>query len=703
MLEAFFNPRGVAVVGASRDRTKVGGSILANLIEGGFSGGIYPVNPSAQEIMGRKSYADVMSVPDPVDMAVVVVKAGLVPQVIDDCARKKISGAVVISAGFKEAGPDGYRLEKEIVKMGMEKGLRVWGPNCLGLINTFTKLNASFAHVMPLQGNIAFLSQSGALCTAILDWSITEGIGFSKFASLGNKSDIDEVDLLEALENDEDTKVIAGYLESINDGQKFLKVAARVTRKKPVVLIKAGRSAAGAKAASSHTGSLAGADSAYSAAFKQSGVIRAEALEELFDYAMAFARQPLPQGRNVAVLTNAGGPGIMATDACQANALNLPTFNEATLQKLKAGLPPTANIYNPVDVIGDALVDRYELALDALLSDSFVDGLIVLLTPQAMTQAKETAEAIARLSKGKGAGKPVLASFMGGEKVAPGIKILKEKKVPNYLSPERAAGSFAALARQTERLKRTEGNIPVLNVGKAKAGEIINRVMKESRVNLLSWESREVVSSYGFKVPAGKLVTDAESAVSVARETGFPVVMKIVSPEILHKTEVGGVRLKLMSDQEVRDAFELMMYRVGKRVPNAHINGVTVEAMTSAGREVILGMSKDPQFGHVFMFGLGGIYVEVLKDVSFRVSPFTEQDCKEMVQEIRAYPLLSGVRGQTPADIPGIIDGLMRLQQLCFDFPQIVELDINPLMVNEMGQGTLAVDARITLEKPREG
>ncbi len=696
MLEALFSPRSVAVIGASRSEGKLGRSVLKNLVQYGYRGPVYPVNLKADEILGLRCYARVSDIPHDVDLAVIVVPSRFVPEVMADCAAKGVKAAIIISAGFREVGPEGAKLEREVVEIARKSGMRLLGPNSLGLIDTASSLNATFAASMPERGEIAFMSQSGALCTSILDWAGPAGVGFSKFVSLGNKADLDEVDMLEAWRDDERSRVILAYLEGIAEGRRFMDVARGLTKEKPLIVVKSGTTSAGSRAVSSHTGSLAGSEAAYNAAFKQCGVIRARSVEELFDYSVAFAYQPLPQGERVAIITNAGGPGIMAADACEKEGLALAALTAETIERLRSHLPTAASLYNPIDVLGDALADRYRLALEAALQDANVDAILVLLTPQAMTQIEETASSLVEASRRSA--KPILACFMGGERVAPGVEILNRGHVPNYQYPERAVRALAAMCEHRQ-WREQEIELPVaFTVNRAQAEAAIEKARAAGRLRLGEMEACQVLSAYGLPLPKAALARSAEEAVASAEEIGYPVVMKVVSPEILHKSDIGGVRVGIQSASEVRDAFDLITYRATKYMPGADIWGILVQEMARQTREVIIGVTKDPQFGHLIMFGLGGIYVEALKDVTFRVAPLTPSEARAMITEIRSYPLLSGVRGERPADIDSIVDCLLRVSQLVTDLPEIVELDINPLMVGEVGQGALVVDCRMVIE-----
>jgi acetyltransferase len=695
MLEAFFRPSTVAVIGASRDPDKLGHAVLSNLQEGGFSGDLYPVNPKADEILGLKAYPSVTDIPNQVDLAIIVIPYPYVPDVLEECGQENVPAAVVISAGFREAGREGLERERELIEIAERHDIRLIGPNCLGVIDTHTPLNATFAAGMPPDGPISFMSQSGALGTAVLDMALAGQIGFSRFVSLGNKADVDEIDLLQAWGDDGESRVILIYVEGLSDGQHFMNVAHGVTRNKPVVAIKSGVTQAGSRAVSSHTGSLAGSEAAYQAAFRQAGVIRAESMEHLFDYARAFAYQPLLQGRRIAIVTNAGGPGILATDAVEHAGLELARFEPETIEALMADLPGAASAANPVDVLGDALADRYEHAIQLVLDDPGVDGVIVIVTPQAMTQIEETARVTGEIARG--AGKPVLGCFMGQERIEAGVKVLRQYDVPNYPFPERAASAMATLADFREEKERPIYDPVHFEVDEGAVREVFDTAREEGRVSIGEAEARAILEAYNFAIPPSDLAETPEEAIEIADEMGYPVVLKIASPDILHKTDVGGVKLNLNSPDDVRDAFDLMVYRASRYVPGARIWGCLVQKMAPEGREVLIGMSRDPQFGPLVAFGLGGIYVEALKDVVFRVAPFSRQAAEEMIREIRSYPLLEGVRGEPPADHEAMVDALCRVSQLVTDFPEIVELDINPMLVFEEGRGGMALDMRLVL------
>ncbi len=701
MLEHLFSPETVAVIGASKTPGKVGHDILNNLVLGGFAGKIIPVNPSGGTLMDLPVYPRLLDYGGDVDQVIVTVPKSAVVQAVKDAIAKKASNVIMITAGFKETGSEGQDLENEVVGICKRGGARLLGPNCLGLLNTRNHLNSSFAGGLPLAGSIAVISQSGALCTSILDLAAGRHLGLSKLVSIGNKADINENDLLSYFAGDEETRVIVGYLENIVSGDRFIKVADATCSKKPVIILKSGTSQAGQRAAASHTGVLAGADTAYGAAFKRSGIIRADTFEALFDYATALSMQPLPKGDRVLIITNAGGPGTMAADAVEHAGMTVAELDTNTAAALRDKLPEAASIGNPVDVLGDAPPERYAEALKAAQDDAAVDAIIVILTPQAMTNPTEAARAIAHQINGS---KPVLASFMGGKEVLPGRQELAAAGLPDYESPERAVATLKVMYEYATWLRRPPRIVTRFRVNRRRAVRIITRSQRNKILQLNEVKAKKVLDAYGFNVLPGQLVTSADEAVEFSRRIGFPVAMKIVSPDIIHKSDMGGVKLNLASVQQVRDGYDLMMMRISQRVPNARITGIYVEKMSDPGLEVIIGMSRDPQFGPMLMFGLGGIFVEVMKDVTFHLAPITQDEAVQMLKSTRSYGILEGKRGQRGVDITAIAGGLQRISQLTTDFPQIMELDINPYIVGEMGTDPVVADARITLapinEKP---
>ncbi|MBC7247237.1 MAG: acetate--CoA ligase family protein [Actinobacteria bacterium] len=697
MLDALFRPSAVAVIGASEKPGKVGRVVLENILRSGFPGRVYPVNPSHETVLDLECYPSVSALPEAPDLAVIIVPAPAVRDVLEECGSRGVKAAVIISAGFKESGRDGYRRESELRETARRHGIRVLGPNCLGLADTATPLNATFATRAPQPGKVAFMSQSGALCTAVLGWSQENHLGFSRFISLGNKMDLDESDFLEALERDGNTSVIAAYLEGVSDGERFLQVAEKVSRSKPVVIFKAGVTQAGARAVSSHTGTLAGSENAYAAAFRRCGALRAETVEDLFLLARAFSLQPPPRGPRVAVITNAGGPGIIASDALERSGLLLASLQDETTRALREGLPEAASVYNPVDVLGDASAERYRLALKHVLPDPENDAVLVILTPQAMTEIRETAVALAE--EARKAEKTVFAVFMGGEEVAEAERILREAGIPNFRFPEEAVRTLRGMKAHTDFLARPRLTRVRFEVDAGRVREVFDSVRAQGRKELVEVEAREVLHAYGLPVARTVLATNLEECIRAAREIGYPVVVKIASPLILHKTDIGGVVVGIGNTDDLVSAYEAVTSNARKFVPAASIWGVLVQEMLPPSRELIVGMSRDSQFGPLLMAGLGGVYVEVLKDVSFRIAPLSEEEAREMLRELKSYWLLQGARGERPADIDAVIECILRVSQLVTDFAEITELDINPLRVMEDGKGCLAADARIVLEE----
>lgn len=700
MLEALFYPESIAILGASRSPGKVGYALVENLLKSGYSGRIIPINPNADEILGLKCYPTLKGARLKVDLGIIAVPKPAVKAAIEECAAAEAKAIIVITAGFKETGPEGAKEERELVELCRSYGIRLMGPNCLGLLNTHHKMNATFAPVIPPTGGISILSQSGALCVAILDWAMEQGIGLGKVISFGNKADLNEVDFIAALAEDKDTKVIAGYLESIQEGSRFLRIAEEAASKKPVVILKVGVTQAGAKAAASHTGSLAGQDIAYGAAFRRSGVIRAENFEALFDYSMAFAFQPLPKGRRVGIITNAGGPGIMASDAAELLGLDVIPTSESIKQKLSKVLPPAAALGNPVDVIGDADPARYIAAFEILQAAEEMDAIVVVVTPQNMTQPTELANRLVAVHNKK---KPLLTVFMGGKEVNEAKKILMAGGIPNYPAPHRAMAALKAMCDYAEWRNRPPRIIVRFPVNRRRVDRVLSWHQRSGITYVGEIEAKEILKAYGFNILDGALATNAEEAVQIADRIGYPVVLKISSPDIIHKSDFGGVRLNLASAEQVRDAFDLMMLRVKQKAPHARIRGAYVEKMGRRGREIIIGMTRDPQFGPMLMFGLGGIFVEIMKDVTFHLAPITKEEAMQMLKATRSYALLQGARGQSPVDLDQIAEALQRISQLSTDYPQIKELDINPFIVGEIGTEAYVADARMILSFPDKG
>ena len=694
-LDHFFNPESVAVVGASRKQGKVGYEIFSALLSGGFPGEIYPINPSCGEVQGVRAYPDLKSLPESPDLVVVAVAAKFVPQLIRDCASLKVKAVVIVSSGFKESGAEGARLEQNILKTAKSAKIRIIGPNCIGVLSPVSKLNASFAGKLPKPGQISYFSQSGSLLAAIIDMANSADIGFCRLASIGNKADVDEIDIITSYGEDENTRVIAGYLETIIDGDEFISLTENISKKKPILLMKSGVTASGAKAASSHTGRMLGSEATYECVFERAGVIRCESIKSQFDFARAFATQPYPEGPNVAVIANAGGAGIMAADAIDKEDLTLAQFTPETQQTMEEKLSRFASINNPVDLLGDALSERYEAALRIALDDANVHTALVLLSPHAMTECAATAEAIVRVARDNPS-KPILTCFLGASRVSDALKILWEGQIPYYDSPESAIETIKAMVNYSAWRARPKRVVKRFPVNKRKVERIIRRHTRQGIREIDEMESKEILKAYGFVTPTGYIATTADQAANIAQQIGYPVVLKIWSPDIIHKSEVGGVRLDLNSERTVRDAFDLMMYRIPKKLPDANILGVFVQQYCKSGKEVILGMNRDPRFGPLMMFGMGGVMVEQLKDVSFYPAPLAVEDARLMLKNTMTYKSVNSSSGEE-IDFDVIAEGLQRLSQLVTEFPQVLEMDINPYLVGPKGSVPIAVDARISV------
>jgi acetyl coenzyme A synthetase (ADP forming)-like protein len=697
-LDALFRPRSVAVVGASRKRGTIGAEIFHNVIANGFTGAVYPVNPSSPVVQAVRAWPTVSAIPDPVDLAVIVVPKQHVLAAVDDCGAKGVRGLVVISAGFGETGAAGRALQDELVARARRYGMRMVGPNCLGILNTDPEvsLDATFAPTWPPHGAVAFSSQSGALGLAILDYARELGIGISHFVSAGNKADISGNDLIEYWEKDPRTRVILLYLESFGNPRRFMQIAKRVARAKPIVVVKSGRTEAGARAASSHTGSLAGLDVAVDALLGQAGVVRADTVEELFDLAMLFANQPVPRGERVAILTNAGGPAIMASDACESRGLKVTPLAPETERALREFLPPEAAVRNPVDMIASAKAESFERALRLLCADENVDAVIVLFVPPIVTEPTAVADAIRRGAEGST--KPVLTCFMGTHGVPPALSSLREGRFPSYAFPEAAAIALSRAVRYGKWLRKPEGAMPAFADVSLERGRaaFAGRGAGGERGRWLSPdEVREVLAAYGIATPKTAFARDADKAAEAALLCGFPVALKLASETITHKTDVGGVVLGLPDAAAVRAAFAAIRDRLATLGRAGEMSGVTVQEMAPRGVECFIGVTQDPQFGPLIGFGIGGVNVEVWRDVVFRVHPLTEVDAREMLDEIRAVKLLDGHRGAPAADRDALCSALLRVSRMVGEIPEIRELDINPLIARPPGQGVIAVDARI--------
>jgi acetyltransferase len=693
-LHPFFEAAGVAVIGASSNPRKLSYGILKNLVSSTYPGGIYPVNPGSTEILTKTCYADIADVPDPVDLAVIVLPVAATPIILEACGKRGIKAVVIISGGFKETGAAGLNLEEQCLEIAAKFGMRLIGPNCVGLVNLHNGLNTTFINGLPDVGGIGFLSQSGAVCGGVVDLVKGKKIGFSHFISLGNEADVTETDIIEFLGDDPATTVIAAYVEQIRDGRRFLQVARAVSRKKPIVLLKAGRSSAGARAVSSHTGSLAGSYSAYQAAFGQAGVIEVDAVIDLFDVAMTLDFQPLPIGKRAVILTNAGGPAALASDSLSANGFILEDLEAGTGQALRQNLNPAAQVGNPVDMLGGAEPKDYELAVKMLLADRNVDIVLPILVPQALVNPAEVAQAI--VDSSRGSTKPVLTCIMGDATVGEARLVLQGNRMPMFVYPETMGNVLKAMSGYATWRKDLPATIiPLTGVDRAAA----ERIFKASTGKKVYGEmdTRPILAAYGVPVIKGGLAANPVGAASLAEEVGFPVVMKIVSPQILHKSDVGGICLDLQNENEVMTAYERMFIEIGKKLPEAKLEGVMIEGMAGGGTEVIVGMHRDAGFGPVVMFGLGGVYVELFKDISFRVAPINDEEAMKIIRQTHAGKLLSGFRGAPAADLASVVSCIRRLGQLALDFPEIEEAEVNPLLVYPQGQGALVLDGRIIL------
>lgn len=711
----FFNPKSIAVIGASGTPGKVGNTVLNNIIKSGFTGKVYPINPGGGEILGHQAFKSILEVPEEIELAIFVIPGKFVCSAAEECGKKGVRGLIIISAGFKEIGGEGVEREEELIRLGKQYNMRLLGPNCLGFIGL--NYNGSFAADTPKKGNIAMISQSGAMLTGMMDYSMAQAFGFSCNISLGNKADLGAVDFIEYLADDPETKVILCYLESIKDGDRFLEILPEATRKKPIVILKAGVSEAGARAASSHTGALAGADIAYDLAFEKCGVIRAKSIEDLFDYGEIFLFQPIPKQNSFAIITNAGGPGIVATDAFEREGLKFSTFNEDILHALREKLPLEAAIFNPVDIVGDATPDRYDFTIKTIFGlngkaekeDITTEGALIIVTPQAQTRPTEVAQLIKNISSSYLKDKPIVCSFIGEKSIAEGRKFLKMNFIPCYYFPDRAAHSLKTLIKYGNFLKRVplkDQKVPDFTVNKGRVREIFKNTRADGRTVLLSYETSEVFDSYGILSPRSRLAKTPREAMELQQDIGKKtgkVVMKIVSPQIIHKTDVGGIALNIESPTQAFEAYVQITDNAKKFGPqNAKIYGVEVQEMIDFKKEqkvneIIIGMSRDPGFGPLLLFGSGGIYANFIKDVAFALSyKFTREDAKKLVEQTKIHNLLQGVRGEQSSDIDAILDVLLRLSQLVNDFPEIMELDINPLLA--FIRGYSAVDIKITIQ-----
>lgn len=706
-LDVIFRPDTVAVIGASEQPGSVGRTLLWNLITNSFGGTVYPVNIKRSSVLGIKAYPSIHDVPERVDLAVIATPAQTVPGIIRECVEAGVQGAIIISAGFKERGPEGVALEEEILKTAREGNMRIIGPNCLGVMSPVTGLNATFANAMARPGSVGFISQSGALCTAVLDWSFHENVGFSHFVSIGSMLDVDWGDLIYYLGNDSRTESIVIYMESIGDARSFMSAAREVALTKPIIVIKPGRTEAAAKAAASHTGSLTGSDEVLESAFRRSGVLRVERIDDLFNMAEILSKQPRPRGRRLTIITNAGGPGVLATDALIMDGGELAKLTPQTMEALNELLPPHWSHNNPVDILGDADSDRYTSALEIVANDTTSDGFLVILTPQAMTDPTQTAERLRPYAKLRG--KPLLASWMGGADIAAGESILNQANIPTFPYPDTAARMFNYMWRYERNLRSLyeTPQSPAETEDELAAHDNVRKMIVEARADgrtiLTEYESKRILAAYDVPVVKTVLADTVEGAVEAANEIGYPVVLKLNSKTITHKTDVGGVRLNIKNDDQVRDAFEAIASAVGDHAGAEHFQGVTVQPMVdlSESYEIIIGSSPDPQFGPVLLFGTGGSLVEVYRDRALGLPPLNTTLARRMMQRTRIYEALQGVRGRRPVDLDALEKLMVRFSFLVAEQSWISEIDINPLLAS--AEQLLALDARVVLYPPDTG
>jgi len=693
----FLSPKSIAIVGASDKEGSVGRAITSNIMKG-YKGTIYPISPTRETVFDKKAYKSVLDVPGKIDLAVVVTKNTIVPAVLEECGKKKLKGAIVITAGFKEVDEEGAKLEQQLKDIAKKYNLQIIGPNCLGVMNLEPKtmMNSTFLKITPKSGEIALISQSGAICAALVEDASAQGIGFSAVISMGNKADMSEIDMLKMLAEHKQTKVIVMYLEDMGNGQEFLKVCKDITRKKkkPVLVLKSGRSPEGAKAAMSHTGALMGSDEIYDALLKQSGAIRVDTMEELFDYATAFSKQPLPMNGDLVIVSNAGGPAIISTDACSKLGIKMAKIEEIR-KKIDAVIPPWGSSRNPVDIVGDADFNRFENVLNEVLKHKNVGSVISMCTPSATLNYDKLAEVIVSMSKKYK--KTMLASLMGLDEGITNREILANGDVPYYTYAEGSIRALKAMLTFTNWVKNSPGKITKFTVKKDKVKKILDNAKKEKRNALLEEEGQEILRAYGFPLPASKLAKTKKEAVSAAKKIGFPVVLKIASPQIIHKSDAGGVKVNLQNAKDVENAFDTIIKNAKKYNKKADIKGVLVVEMVKGGKEMIIGSKLEPGMGPVVMLGMGGIYVEVLKDVTFKLAPMTNIEADDMISSIKTKKILEGVRGEKPSDVKKLSECIQRLSQLVSDFNEIKELDMNPVLVMEKNKGCKVLDVRIGL------
>jgi acetyl coenzyme A synthetase (ADP forming)-like protein len=695
-IDPFFSPRGIAVVGASTDPNKLGYGLARNLVQCNYQGVIHFVNPKGGSLLGRPMYPSVLDLPDPVDMAVILIPAEGVAKVLNECARRGIHAVIVSSGGFRETGEQGARLEEKLLEIVRQNNIRMIGPNCIGLLDTHLPLDATFLPPPgPPPGDVAFISHSGAICAAVIDWARGQGFGLSRLVSLGNQADVNEIDVLAPVAEDHFTRVLTLYLEGVSDGPKFVQVAREITHKKPIVALKVGRYPSGQRAAASHTGALAGQEHAFNAAFRRAGVIRADTSEELFDWARALAWCPLPKGRAIAVLTSAGGPGVTAADALEMNGMSLASLSDETRTKLARLLPPAASLNNPVDMLASATPDQFAACLQVLLADPQVHGVLVVTPPPPMHTTGAVAKSMIPVIQSSD--KPVTIALMGERLIQEAVEHFRAARIPEYRFPERAASALAVLAQQAEYLQNErDSQYDYASVDKAAVQKVLD-LRKNAPGYLDGSEIAQILKAYQLPLTPMQLVATADEAVEAAENLGYPLVMKVASPDIIHKSDVGGVMLNLVDAEAVSSAFSSIISNTRAAFAQAKIDGVYLQPMLPAGQEVILGAIQDAQFGALVMFGSGGVEVEGLKDVAFSLAPLTIQDAQWMLENTWAGRRLRGYRNLPPADRQAVIDTLMRLSRLSADFPQLAEIEINPLRVFAHSQGAAALDVRMRL------
>ncbi|MEJ2708757.1 MAG: acetate--CoA ligase family protein [Anaerolineales bacterium] len=706
-LSPFFSPHGIALIGASQDPTKLGYGLARNLVQSNYQGVVHFVNPKGGSLLGRPMYTQVAQVPDPVDLAIILIPSRFVPGALEECGQRGIKAVIIGSGGFREIGPEGATLEEACLQIAQAHQMRLLGPNCIGLLDTHLPMDATFLPPPgPPPGDVAFISHSGAICAAVIDWARGQGFGLSRLVSLGNQADVNETDVLAPVAADPFTRVLTLYLEGVRDGRRFVSEARQVTQQKAIIALKVGRFSSGQRAVASHTGALAGQENAFNAAFRRAGVVRADTSEEMFDWARALAWCPPPRGRRVAVLTNAGGPGVTAADSLEFNGMRMAEFEPQTYDSLKEVLPPAASLQNPVDMLASASPDQYARSLQILLQDPGVDSVLVILPPPPMFTAGAVAKALIPIIHS--ADKPVVISLMGERLIQEAIEHFRAAHVAEYRFPERAASALAVLAQRAEYLSRAQetpktftdvDRLKVERLLKDVAAQTPSRPDKLAQTNgfIPQQTALELLSAYGIPAPQGKLVTSQAQAKEIAGQIGYPVAMKIASQAIVHKSDLGGVLLNMSNEQAVAQGFDEIMESSHSLYPEAAIDGVYVQQMISAGQEVIVGAVQDPQFGPLIMFGSGGVEVEGLKDVAFALAPVTMEEAENLLESTWAGRKLQGFRNLPPADREAVIDVLVRLAQLASEFPQLIEMEINPLRVLPRGKGVYAVDVRVRL------